>query len=212
MDDFLLTANAPKGEPAYPLTVGAIGLTTFASYQAYVVPEGLKGGIVTVTGDKATVEYIYEAGDVVPAEEAVVLNGTPNDYTLVLTDEEGTKFEENLLRPALTMGTLNAESGELLYILANDKARGLGFYFQGSDSDGKSVSNIYGKGYLAVSDAAGVRGFSLAEGTATDIDHAVQNTADGAIYTLSGTRVSTTGTQGLPAGIYIAGGRKVLVK
>lgn len=213
MDDFLLTAPVPKGEPAYPLTIGATRLATFAALQAYTVPEGLEGGIVTVNGEEATVDYLYTAGDVVPAEEALVLKGAQGEYNLLLTAEEGAKLDENQLRPALTTGTIEAASGELLYIFANDRTRGLGFYFQGSTSDGTSVSNIYGKGYLAMPESAGVRGFRLTEGAATGIGGAVQDAAaDAAVYTISGTRVSANGTQGLPAGLYIVGGRKVLVK
>lgn len=219
VDDFLLTAEGKGSSEGdyYPLVLGALGISTFAAAQPYVMPDGMQGGIVTVDEAKgeATVTYLYKAGDVVPAREALVLKGTAGtEYGLVLTAEEGVRAEENRLRPALTYDRIDAEAGTKSYIFANDADRGLGFYFQGRDGDGSGVEGIYGKAYLSVTATAAVRGFVLKDGEATGIGEAAIDalrTARRGVYTIAGVRVGAT-AEGLPAGLYIVDGRKVLVK
>lgn len=219
VDDFKLTAASkePAAPAYYPLALGALGISTFAAAQPYVMPDGMQGGIVTVDEAKgeATVTYLYEAGDVVPAREALMLKGTAGtEYHLALTAGEGVSMSENCLRPALTYDRIDAEAGTKSYIFANDASRGPGFYFQGRDGDGSGVEGIYGKAYLSVPATAAVRGFVLKDGEATGIGEvAVEaaGTARTGIYTIAGVRVGST-TEGLPAGLYIVDGRKVLVK
>lgn len=50
-------------------------------------------------------------------------------YSLEISEQEGTKIDDNLLRPALTYDAISADSGESFYIFANDATGGLGFYF-----------------------------------------------------------------------------------
>lgn len=217
VDDFLLVSTKPAvANDYYPFTVSSAGLSTFAAQKAYVMPEGLQGGIVEVDANQnvANVTYMYEAGDVVPAEEALLLKGKAGkDYALVLASENGTTFGENLLRPALTYDAISAASGESFYIFANDATGGLGFYFQGADGDGSKIEGIYGKAYLAVSGTNPVRGFRLGGGDVTGIDR-IENGVQAAgtsVYTLGGVRVAGS-VESLPAGFYIVNGKKVLVK
>lgn len=218
VDDFLLVGKVKETAtaPYYPVTISASGISTFAAGQAYVMPEGLRGGIVTVNTEKneANVTYLYEAGDVVPAREALLLKGTAGmPYSLEISEQEGTKIDDNLLRPALTYDAISAASGESFYIFANDATGGLGFYFQGADGDGSKVEGIYGKAYLAVSGTNPVRGFRLGEGDVTGIDRiesGVQAVGT-SVYTLGGVRVAGS-VESLPAGFYIVNGKKVLVK
>jgi len=218
VDDFLLVGKVKETAtaPYYPVTISASGISTFAAGQAYVMPEGLQGGIVTVNTEKneANVTYLYEAGDVVPAREALLLKGTAGmPYSLELSEQEGTKIDDNLLRPALTYDAISADSGESFYIFANDATGGLGFYFQGADGDGSKVEGIYGKAYLAVSGTNPVRGFRLGEGDVTGIDRIESGVqaAGTSVYTLGGVRVAGS-VESLPAGFYIVNGKKVLVK
>lgn len=218
VDDFLLVGKVKETAtaPYYPVTISASGISTFAAGQAYVMPEGLQGGIVTVNTEKneANVTYLYEAGDVVPAREALLLKGTAGmPYSLEISEQEGTKIDDNLLRPALTYDAISAASGESFYIFANDATGGLGFYFQGADGDGSKVEGIYGKAYLAVSGTNPVRGFRLGGGDVTGIDR-IENGVQAAgtsVYTLGGVRVAGS-VESLPAGFYIVNGKKVLVK
>lgn len=218
VDDFLLVSTKPAvANDYYPFTVSSVGLSTFAAQKAYVMPEGLEGGIVTINPDNAdvaNVTYLYEAGDVVPAREALLLKGTAGmPYSLELSELEGTKIDDNLLRPALTYDAISAASGESFYIFANDATGGLGFYFQGADGDGSKVEGIYGKAYLAVSGTNPVRGFRLGGGDVTGIDRIESGVqaAGTSVYTLGGVRVAGS-VESLPAGFYIVNGKKVLVK
>lgn len=218
VDDFLLVSTKPAvGNDYYPFTVSSVGLSTFAAQKAYVIPEGLEGGIVTISPDNAdvaNVTYLYEAGDVVPAREALLLKGTAGmPYSLEISEQEGTKIDDNLLRPALTYDAISAASGESFYIFANDATGGLGFYFQGADGDGSKVEGIYGKAYLAVSGTNPVRGFRLGGGDVTGIDRIESGVqaAGTSVYTLGGVRVAGS-VESLPAGFYIVNGKKVLVK
>ena len=218
VDDFLLVSTKPAvGNDYYPFTVSSVGLSTFAAQKAYVMPEGLEGGIITISpdnADEANVTYLYEAGDVVPAREALLLKGTAGmPYSLEISEQEGTKIDDNLLRPALTYDAISAASGESFYIFANDATGGLGFYFQGADGDGSKVEGIYGKAYLAVSGTNPVRGFRLGGGDVTGIDHIESEVqaAGTSVYTIGGVRVAGS-VESLPAGFYIVNGKKVLVK
>lgn len=218
VDDFLLVSTKPAvGNDYYPFTVSSVGLSTFAAQKAYVMPEGLEGGIVIISPDNAdvaNVTYLYEAGDVVPAREALLLKGTAGmPYSLEISEQEGTKIDDNLLRPALTYDAISAASGESFYIFANDATGGLGFYFQGADGDGSKVEGIYGKAYLAVSGTNPVRGFRLGGGDVTGIDHIESEVqaAGTSVYTIGGVRVAGS-VESLPAGFYIVNGKKVLVK
>lgn len=217
VDDFLLVGKKIESSVGdyYPFTISSFGVSTFAARKAYVMPEGLQGGIVEVDANQsvANVTYMYEAGDIVPAEEALLLKGEAGkDYALVLTSEDGTAFEENLLRPALTYDAIEAGSGEKFYIFSYDDSNNLGFFIQGATGDGSKVEGIYGKGYLAApATLSGVRGFLLSAGDVTGIESAVSDKVSGNVYTLGGVRVSGN-VKSLPAGFYIVNGRKVMVK
>lgn len=207
--------HAPADGAYYPFTPGPLGIGTFAALQSYVMPEGLKGGTVTVDGDEATVTYRYTAGTVVPARTALMLKGTPGtEYRLMLTDKEGGTDGGNRLLPALTYDRIAAAAGTKSYIFANDAEYGPGFYFQGADGDGSAVEGIYGKAYLSVEATNAIRGFVLRDGEATGIGGTgtdAPRTAGKGIYTIGGVRVGGT-AEGLPAGFYIVDGRKVIVK
>lgn len=218
VDDFLLVSTKPAVDnDYYPFTVSSVGLSTFAAQKAYVMPEGLEGGVVTINPDKADVAevtYLYTAGDIVPAREALLLKGTPNaDYQLMLSKDAGSVKAYCCLKPALTYDAISAGGDEKFYIFANDATGGLGFYFQGADGDGSKVEGIYGKAYLAVSGTNPVRGFRLGGGDVTGIDHIESEVqaAGTSIYTIGGVRVGSS-VEALPAGFYIVNGRKVLVK
>lgn len=218
VDDFLLVSTKPAVDnDYYPFTVSSVGLSTFAAQKAYVMPEGLEGGVVTINPDKADVAevtYLYTAGDIVPAREALLLKGTPNaDYQLMLSKDAGSVKAYCCLKPALTYDAISAGGDEKFYIFANDSEKGLGFYFQGATGDGSKVEGIYGKGYLSVSATlASVRGFRIGQGDVTGIETAVGGTTSAAaVYTLGGVRVAGS-VESLPAGFYIVNGKKVLVK
>lgn len=215
----------PGEKSYYPLTLSPLGISTFAALQNYIMPDGLQGGTVTLDEAKgeATVTYNYKAGYVVPAKTALVLKATDEpasdtenrqEYHLLLTDREGNTPVGNRLLPALTYERIESESGTKLYILADDPIRGLGFFFQGKDSDGSAVEGIYGKGYLAADATAEIRAFILKDELTTDTGNTTAHPdtmTDTEVYTLSGIRIHLP-FDSLPAGIYIVNGRRMIVR
>ena len=202
-----------KGDvTAYPVKMSAVKHATFFANEAVVVPADLTANYATVNGETIRLTPAYNAGDVLPANTPVVLTGEVADYELGKTIVDGKVAKgANDLRGALTDEVINAQANEKFYILANDDAKGLGFYFQGKGTDGSSVHNLANKAYLVATGAAAtVKGFAL-EGDATGIEGIETEMANEAIYTLSGVRVNAD-KNNLPKGLYIIGGKKVLVK
>ena len=197
-------------QTSYALNITEAGYATFAANEAYAMPAGLKGGIVTVANGVAKVDYMYTAGDVVAAKEALLIAGAAGDYTLNISAEEGVRLEGNLLKGAFTNDEIKAAAGNEIFVLAQG-AQGLGFYWQKDRTDGAAVSGIANKAYLELPIAAGVNGLRLVDGEATGIEGVETVQEDAAIYTLAGVRV-TVDKNNLPKGLYIINGKKVLVK
>ena len=94
----------------------------------------------------------------------------------------------------------------MFYKLANDKDKGIGFYW-GAD-DGAAFINSANKAYLAVAgEASAAKGFAL-DGVDTGIKEVTEvGKMAGKIYTLQGMQ-----QKGLQKGICIVNGKKFVVK
>lgn len=196
----------------YPLNISAAGYATFTSDKNYIIPAGVEGGIVTVEGTTANVNYVYTEGDIVPANTGLLMKGAQGEYKMYATTQEATEvYAENLLKGALTNEVITAPAGSLLYIFANDSESGLGFYWQKNSNNGQQVQNMAGKAYLQVPTTSAVKGFRLNLGDTTGITAVESTLGNAPVYTLSGVRVNGS-INNLPAGIYIVGGKKVYVK
>lgn len=199
-----------------------IGYTTYYTDEKYQMPEGLTGYAITKAQEAGAVVMTpaYEAGADVPANTALLLGGEAGTYGLpVLNKEvEATYTEENLLEGRRTVDNVTNSTREdvLYYKLTLLGGENPGFYWgavDGAAFEMKSATTAY----LAVSKSVpGVNGFRLimGEGATTGIGTAATAPAvqDAAIYTLSGVRVNAATTAGLPKGIYIVNGKKLLVK
>lgn len=196
----------------YTLPISQYGYSTFASPRAYVVPAGLEGAIVTVEGNVANTEYVYTEGDIVPAGAGLLYKGTAStSYTIDVADEAATEvYAENCMKGFLQDAPLAVAADTKAYIFANDSEDGLGFYLQG---DGSVLNLSYGKAYLSIPAtlASQLKGFRLNLGEATGISGLTNQEAETGVYSLSGVRVGNT-LNGLPGGVYIVGGKKVIVK
>lgn len=194
-------------------TIGKAGYATFFTDWTFVMPEGVEGGIVTGAADgRLTVNYRYTAGTTVPANTGLLLKGAADTYTYDLSTDTPDAPEVNYLKGSVNGGLTEGE-GCLFYMLSYDaNGKNLGFYW-GAD-DGAAFESGAGKAYLALPQtvASQVRGFVL-DGPTTGISGITTDgpAAPAAVYSLTGVRMGTT-TDGLPAGIYIVGGKKVLVK
>lgn len=174
----------------------------------YMMPEGVKGGVVTDANVEGTlvVDYKYGSGSVVPAKSALLLNGAKNDYEVALKLEETTE-DVNLLKGTSDESqTTSDEVGAKFYKLANDKDKGIGFYW-GADN-GAAFTNSANKAYLAVAgEASAAKGFALG-GVDTGIKEVTEvGKMAGKIYNLQGMQ-----QKGLQKGICIVNGKKFVVK
>lgn len=202
----------PGAVVAEPLK-GKFGITDakYATYYhdfGYMMPEGVKGGVVTDAKVEGTlvVDYKYGSGSVVPAKSALLLNGAKNDYEVALKLEE-TSEDDNLLKGTSDESlTTSDEAGAKFYKFANDKDKGIGFYW-GADN-GAVFTNSANKAYLAVAgEASAVKGFALG-GVDTGIKGVTEvGKMAGKIYNLQGMQ-----QKGLQKGICIVNGKKFVVK
>lgn len=202
----------PGAKVAEPLK-GSFGITDakYATYYhdfGYIMPEGVKGGVVTDAKVEGTlvVDYKYGSGSVVPAKSALLLNGAKNDYEVALKLEETTE-DVNLLKGTSDESlTTSDEAGAKFYKFANDKDKGIGFYW-GADN-GAAFNNSANKAYLAVAgEASAAKGFALG-GVDTGIKEVTEvGKMAGKIYNLQGMQ-----QKGLQKGICIVNGKKFVVK
>lgn len=192
------------------VSISAVGYSTFSSEHAVIVPSGMQAGVVTLDGDIAQVDYIYQTGDIIPANEGVLLNANPGSYDFTIANSVSTNpAVENYLQPANTNEVITAPTGMLFYILANDPANGLGFYFQSGSNNGTQVSGIKGKAYLAVEGARQVRGFRLEDRNTSHISEINKPTSAEMIYSIDGRVVKE---EHITKGIYIVNGKKYIIK
>lgn len=201
-------------EQPYTLNITDVGYATFTADKNFIIPAGVEGGIVTVEGTTANVNYVYTGGEIVPAGTGLLMKGAKGVYEMATTEEDAAKVyteTENLLRGALDNNPITAP-GNLLYIFAKDDSKsGLGFYWQYDSDNGQRVKNMKGKAYLQVPTTSAVKGFRLNLGDTTGITAVETTNGNAPVYTLSGVRVNGS-LNNLPAGIYIVGGKKVYVK
>lgn len=174
----------------------------------YMMPEGVKGGVVTDAKVEGTlvVDYKYGSGSVVPAKSALLLNGAKNDYEEALKLEETTE-DVNLLKGTSDESlTTSDKAGAKFYKLANDKDKGIGFYWDAEN--GAAFTNSANKAYLAVAgEASAAKGFALG-GVDTGIKEVTEvGKMAGKIYNLQGMQ-----QKGLQKGICIVNGKKFVVK
>ena len=174
----------------------------------YMMPEGVKGGVVTDAKVEGTlvVAYKYGSGSVVPAKSALLLNGAKNDYEVALKLEETTE-DVNLLKGTSDESqTTSDEAGVKFYKFANDKDKGIGFYW--GAENGVAFTNSANKAYLVVAgEASAAKGFALG-GVDTGIKEVTEvGKMAGKIYNLQGMQ-----QKGLQKGICIVNGKKFVVK
>lgn len=211
--------GASRGDIAVPGAVvaeplkGKFGITDakYATYYhdfGYIMPEGVKGGVVADAKVEGTlvVDYKYDSGSVVPAKSALLLNGAKNDYEVALKLEETSKDVNLLKGTSKKSETTSDEAGAKFYKLANDKDKGIGFYW-GADN-GVAFINSANKAYLAVAgEASAAKGFAL-DGVDTGIKEVTEvGKMAGKIYNLQGMQ-----QKGLQKGICIVNGKKFVVK
>ena len=201
---------------AYEASITDAGYATFYAPANVEIPEGVKAYYITTEGVNTDYVSMTEiTTGVIPANTAVVLEGTEDNYTFNVSYADATAVSGNLLKGTFTSMNIKDEA----YVLSNP-GEGVGLYktqmteIQLSSASGKvnMFLNNANKAYLPASAvpaaAQASNGFRFGEGT-TGIDQITENRVQSTvIYDLTGRRVETISAPG----IYIVGGRKVLVK
>ncbi len=202
-------------------TVAQTGYSTYYAVKAFVMPQGVQGGIITeATAGKLSIDYIYQPGDVVPAGTALLLYGIAGESEYSLTNAKAEKLPTgNLLHGADALDsdgmTYVAGVNVKYYILSTNKeGKNLGFYW--AVAEGAPVKYQAGKAFLAVDfgTATEARDYSVLklEDFTTGITILESDTTHhgSPIYTPTGIYVGTD-TKALPKGIYIVGGKKTIL-
>lgn len=197
--------------PVQDVNISSVGYATFYdSKYSYEIPTGVTAKTYTLAEDGITLNEskTYNEGELLPADEAVVLEGAQGAYTFNYAATEETKDESNVLKGTDEATTLN-EEGYKYYVLSvkgGDPAT-IGFYFQ--NEGGTVLNNGAHKAYLQVADAAEAKTFyALNGGEATAISGvATDKVASNEAFDLQGRRVENP-----VKGLYIMNGKKVVVK
>ncbi len=202
-----------------PTSVGTISIATsegFGTYynsNSYILPGGLTAfGYTKANTDGTLVKTdVFNGGDVVPANAALVVKGNTGEYECYATDQVAMKtLEGNLLKGVAKATTVEKKEGFKRYVLTTVNGV-LGFYRTKSGNIKVPANRAYLE--LTEAQAQAVSFFQL-DGETTGIENATATTKEApkAIYTLSGVRLKATTTQGLPAGAYVVNGKVVIVK
>lgn len=195
--------------------IGDDKFATFYSADAYIMPEGVTGGIITAAdtqSGKLTINYTYTAGTTVPAKTALLLKGEPKTYYYEKTTSSADAPAENLLHGADAVDaqgkTFVDGTNVKYYILSHstDATKKLGFYWAAANGAAISYQEPYA--FLAI-DAAGSAPIMLSidgDDDTTAINGITNDTiTDNTMYNLAGQRVNANAK-----GIIIINGKKVI--
>lgn len=207
---YLYKAVEEVEEEVITVTIGSAEYATlYYSDKAFEIPEGVTAKIVTDVDNKQIV--FEDLNEFIPKGAAVVLNGPQGTYDFKVAYVNLAAPENNLLKGSDEAAM--TEGGDKYYKLTvkNDE---VGFYY--GAEEGAAFENGAHKAYLALPAGAsnakffiiGKDGSVVSDGAGL-VDGINEITAEGAqeYYNLNGVRVNT-----LRKGIYIVGGKKVIIK
>lgn len=209
----IVTTIAPASSVGTISIATPEGFGTYYNSNSYILPKGLTAfGYTTANTDGTLVKTdVFNGGDVVPANAALVVKGNEGKYECYATDQVATKtLEGNLLKGVAKATTVEKKEGFKRYVLTTVN-NVLGFYRTKSGNIKVPANRAYLE--LTEAQAQAVSFFQL-DGETTGIDNATATTKEApkAIYTLSGVRLKATTTKGLPTGAYVVNGKVVIVK
>lgn len=215
VDDIVITGTKQSSTTG-TFSITSAGYATYFTDKAFTMPEGVTGSIITdANGGSLTIEDKYPAGSVVPASTALLLKGAEKEYTYNVVTTTETAPTNNLLHGSVSedLTSVNENTDDYLFykLSYNEVGDQIGFYW--AEDKGAYFVTEGGKAYLAVPKSQGasqMKGFAL-DGTTTSIQQASTATATASsIFDINGRRVSTL--NGAAKGVYIVGGKKVMVK
>jgi len=200
------TGNAEEVE-SIDVEIGSAGYATLYYGDTNLeVPAGVTATTYTIAEDNVTLveSKVYTVGNVIPAGEAVVLQGAANTYSFDIVATEVTPDTNNLLIGTDELTTFE-EDGYKFYMLSNG-IYGIGFYLQ--NENGNSIANDEHKAFLRVAEATASKAFFSLGGEATAINSvATAKKETKGVFDLQGRRVDNP-----VKGLYIMNGKKVVIK
>ena len=168
--------------------------TLYYSDRALTVPANAKAYTYKIaqnaSGDVLNLSKTYEAGSVIPAGTAVLVNAAEGDYTFTVAATDGVADADNVLKGSDEAAT--TEGGTMYYMFSSG-SKGLGFYW--GAANGAAFQNGAHKAYIAYtpSSSSSAKSFlAIGKGATTGIGSviAADNGSDDAVlYNLSGQRV-----------------------
>ncbi len=207
---YLYKAVGEVEEEVIPVTIGSTSYATlFYSDKALAIPEGVTASIVTAVDDKVIV--FEDLDEFIPAGTGVVLNAEQGTYDFVVNYINLAAPEGNLLNGSDEAAM--TEGGDIFYKLTV-KDGNVGFYW--GAEEGAAFENVAHKAYLALpAGTSNAKFFIIGKDGSVVSDDAglvdgineVQAESAQEYYNLNGVRVNT-----LRKGIYIVGGKKVIIK
>ena len=203
--------------PSFKANITAAGFATFFAPAEVAIPENVNAYYITAEGINGESVTLTQIENAIPANTAVILEGAEGEYTFSVSETDaaavsgnllkGTVINTNIIGQAYVLGFVEGEVGLYKTQMSNvtlSNASGTVSVFK---------NNAY-KAYLPVSAvpaaAQGAANFSFrfGEGTTGVEEVKTENGNVKAIYDLTGRRVEAI----TAPGIYIVGGKKVLVK
>ncbi|MBR6715789.1 MAG: Ig-like domain-containing protein [Prevotella sp.] len=211
---YLYKAVGEVEEETIPVTIGSTGYATlYYSEKALEIPEGVTASIVTGVDNTSKKVTFEELDGIIPANTGVVLQGEPKDYEFKVVNVDLTAPDNNMLKGTDEATEITSENN--LYILSNGKY-GIGFYLD-DNNDNHKINNGAHKAYLEVpAGASNAKYFvfgnteelvSEGDGLVDGINDVNVSESKKEYFNLDGTRANT-----LRKGIYIVGGKKVVIK
>ena len=203
-------------------TITEASYATYYTDKAFIMPDGVKGGIVTERPQNGglVLTYYYTPGSLVPPLTPIVLKGNAGNYIFPLTSTTEEAPAGNLLRGTLSDGNTasNDDASGTTYYQLSMEEEGIGFYY-GADN-GAAFDIGANKAYLVLTTEQ-QQSMKQTGLIFTDIEEDVPaaiapirpaaHSAAPSLYDLGGRQVQPKhGT--LPQGIYIMNGQKVLVR
>ena len=199
---------------SHAIKIGKTGYSTFYySTNDAKLPEGLTAYTYSIKQDgdvtKLVSSHQFNAGDIIPANCAVVVKGKPGNYSIALLEPTSKEKYDNLLQGTNYAKVIENDATKIYYMLSLDnKGENVGFYW--GAADGRAFTNKAHGAYLAIEKSANgkVTSFVLnPEGEyATGITSVkTDSKMASAIYDLSGRR-----TVNPSHGFYIINGKKYL--
>ena len=184
--------------------------TYFNSQYAFIVPEGVKAGVIKLVDNLYSyVDYFYPTGSVVPAGVPVILKGEIKAYTAdISTLDPGNKPTTNLLQGYDAFTEKITAPEYFYYKLSRSTHNGvkkLGFYW--FSADGHANLCKPNKAYLCLTEEQTANFLVLFDET-TGIRNIGTTESTNDIYSINGVKVKGE----LQRGIYIINGKKTVVK